>query len=137
MGKLNISCARRRTRRRALFADNRLIDGFLRFLCGQKSFPKGKAPKIKREVSSLFYDIETRVIKEAEFVLKENATVRSAAKVFGVSKSTVHYDLTKRLKDIDGDMCERVKGVLFTNLSERHIRGGVATRNKFKKQRGK
>ena len=80
----------------------------------------------------MLYDIEARVIKEAEFVLKENATVRKTANVFGVSKSTVHTDLTKRLAAIDDELYVRVKRVLFVNLSERHIRGGIATRERFK-----
>ena len=57
------------------------------------------------------------------------------AKAFGVSKSTVHFDVTKRLVGADGELAEKVKKVLFVNLSERHIRGGVATRNKFRKIR--
>ena len=78
------------------------------------------------------YDIVDRVIKEAEFLIEENATVRRVAEKFGTSKSTVHSDLTKRLKFIDGELYKKVKKILFVNLSERHIRGGIATRNKFR-----
>ena len=80
-------------------------------------------------------ELELRVIKEGEYIAKNAATVRNAAEKFGVSKSTVHYDVTKRLEDIDAELYEKVKKTLFVNLSERHIRGGVATRDKFKKSR--
>lgn len=80
----------------------------------------------------MYYDVDARVIKEADFIIKENATVRAAAKVFGVGKSTVHYDMTKRLPFLDEDRAKKVKNVLFINLSERHIRGGLATRKKYK-----
>ena len=83
----------------------------------------------------MFFDTEMRAIKEGEYIVKNNATVRQAAKAFGVSKSTVHFDVTKRLVGADGELAEKVKKVLFVNLSERHIRGGVATRNKFRKIR--
>ncbi|MBR1867968.1 MAG: sporulation transcriptional regulator SpoIIID [Clostridia bacterium] len=82
----------------------------------------------------MYYDIETRVLKEAEYILKERATVRKTSEKFGVSKSTVHYDLTKRLKELDADGYEKVRKILFINLSERHIRGGMATRDKFKRK---
>lgn len=80
----------------------------------------------------MYYDVDARVIKEADFIIKENATVRAAAKAFGVGKSTVHYDMTKRLPFLDEDRAKMVKNVLFINLSERHIRGGLATRKKYK-----
>lgn len=73
-----------------------------------------------------------RIVKEAEYIVEKGATVRECAKVFGVSKSTVHSDMVKKLSDIDCDLFVRVKRVLFINLSERHIRGGMATRRKFK-----
>ena len=80
----------------------------------------------------MYYDVDAIVIKEADFIIKENATVRAAAKAFGVGKSTVHYDMTKRLPFLDEDRAKKVKNVLFINLSERHIRGGLATRKKYK-----
>lgn len=80
----------------------------------------------------MYYDVDARVIKEADFIIKENATVRAAAKAFGVGKSTVHYDMTKRLPFLDEDRAKKVKNVLFINLSERHFRGGLATRKKYK-----
>ena len=80
----------------------------------------------------MYYFADERIIKEAEFLLKTNGTVRSTAKKFGVSKSTVHSDVTKKLKDIDEALYEKVKELLFINLSERHVRGGMATRKKYK-----
>ncbi|MBE5741710.1 MAG: stage III sporulation protein D [Clostridiales bacterium] len=65
-------------------------------------------------------------------MLENTATVRATANHFGLSKSTVHTDLTKRLKRIDENLYRQVKHLLFVNLSERHIRGGIATRKKFK-----
>ncbi|MBR2336608.1 MAG: sporulation transcriptional regulator SpoIIID [Clostridia bacterium] len=79
------------------------------------------------------YGIEERIIKEAEYIISNNATVRATANAFGVGKSTVHTDVTKKLKHIDADCYERVKEVLYVNLSQRHIRGGMATRKKFKR----
>lgn len=76
-------------------------------------------------------ELESRVIEEANYILSGNATVRKTAAEFGIGKSTVHHDLTARLKEIDGDLSEKVKRLLFINISERHIRGGVATREKF------
>lgn len=73
------------------------------------------------------------MIKEAEYIIGERATVRSTAKVFGVSKSTIHHDLTTRLGFLDEDLYEKVKKRLNVNLSERHIRGGLATREKYRK----
>ena len=76
--------------------------------------------------------ITERVIKEAEYIIAENATVRAAASHFSISKSTVHKDVTERLKEIDKQLYKDVREVLNTNLSERHIRGGQATKNKYK-----
>jgi putative DeoR family transcriptional regulator, stage III sporulation protein D len=79
--------------------------------------------------------ITSRVFAEADFILKNNGTVRSVAKYFGVSKSTVHNDLSKRLKEINISIYNKVNKLLKFNLSERHIRGGEATRMKYKCQK--
>ncbi len=79
----------------------------------------------------MYYDIDERALKEAEYILKNGATVRIAAKVFGVSKSTVHHDVTVKLKNLDEYLYEKVRKVLDVNLSERHIRGGLATRKRY------
>ena len=76
-----------------------------------------------------------RVITEGEYIVEKGATVRAAAEFFDVSKSTVHKDVTERLEEIDKDLFEEVKKVLSKNLSERHIRGGLATKNKYERIR--
>ena len=75
--------------------------------------------------------IAERVIKEAEYIIETNSTVRAAAQHFHISKSTVHKDVTERLREIDFKLFEEVRKVLDINLSERHIRGGMATKTKF------
>ena len=66
-----------------------------------------------------------------EYILDTGATVRAAAKVFKISKSTVHKDLTERLENIDSSLAGQVREVLDLNKSERHIRGGMATKLKY------
>ena len=77
------------------------------------------------------WDIHMRILAEAEYIVKTNSTVRACAKHFGISKSTVHKDVTERLETIDKSLVEDVRKVLDTNLSERHIRGGMATKSKY------
>lgn len=76
-------------------------------------------------------EIKERVIQESEFILASNDTVRATAKAFGVSKSTVHVDVSKRLKKIDKKMYEKIKIILDNNFNEKHIRGGNSTRKKY------
>lgn len=76
-------------------------------------------------------DLIDRIIEEAEYIVNTGATVRGAAKVFGVSKSTVHKDVAERLKKVDKTLYKKVKKVLNKNLSERHVRGGEATKRKY------
>ncbi len=76
-------------------------------------------------------DIIDRIIDEANYIIKTGATVRQTAKVFLFSKSTVHKDVTERLALINYELHQKVKKVLSKNLSERHIRGGEATRKKY------
>lgn len=76
--------------------------------------------------------IEKRAVEIAYYILDTKKTVRSAAKVFKVSKSTVHKDLTERLYKINKDLFNRVSEVLEINKAERHIRGGKATHLKYK-----
>ena len=77
--------------------------------------------------------IEQRAIKCAEYIIETGCTVRACSAHFCISKSTVHKDVSERLKYIDNDLFERVRKVLEVNLSERHIRGGIATREKYAK----
>ena len=65
------------------------------------------------------------------YIVENNATVRSAAKQFGISKSTVHKDVTQTLKNINKSLYLDVKSVLEKNKEERHLRGGEATKNKY------
>ena len=69
----------------------------------------------------------------AEYIIENKATVRAAAKKFCISKSTVHKDVTERLKKINPSLCTDVKEVLDLNKAQRHIRGGLATKRKYKK----
>ena len=78
--------------------------------------------------------IRRRVLDISAYIIESSATVRHAAKVFGVSKSTVHKDMTERLPLIDKEMAERVRQVLDVNKAERHIRGGEATRQKYREK---
>lgn len=84
-------------------------------------------------------NITNRVIQLADHVIATGDTVRSAAEKFGISKSTVHKDLSDRLFYIDRAKYAKVHSVLDKNLSERHIRGGIATKRKYrlKKQRAR
>ena len=77
-------------------------------------------------------NIEERARQLAEYIIDNDSTVRAAAKQFGVSKSTVHKDITQRLKTLDGALWAEAKAVLERNKAERHIRGGIATREKYR-----
>lgn len=83
----------------------------------------------------MYGKLSERAISEGEYIVENNATVRSTAAVFGVGKSTVHKDVTVALKEIDANLYSEVKKVLEKNLSERHIRGGLATKLKNEKIR--
>ena len=76
--------------------------------------------------------IEERAISIANYIIESNATVRQTAKAFGVSKSTVHKDVTDRLMQIDPTLAKQARQVPDVNKSERHIRGGLATREKYR-----
>ena len=73
----------------------------------------------------------------AKYILEKNTTVRQTAKTFGVSKSTIHKDVTERFKEINPSLAKEVKNVLDKNKSERHIRGGLATKLKYEKEHKK
>lgn len=78
--------------------------------------------------------IEQRALEIGEYIIEKNATVRQAAKQFGISKSTVHKDVTDRLMEINPNLAQEARKVLDVNKSERHIRGGLATREKYLNQ---
>ena len=79
--------------------------------------------------------IEERAVELAQYIIDSKDTVRGAAKKFGVSKSTVHKDITERLKRINIALANEAKKVLDENKAERHIRGGMATRLKYSKEK--
>ena len=80
-------------------------------------------------------NMEERAERLALYIIENKATVRAAAGKFGVSKSTVHKDLTTRLRYVNPALYTAVREVLARNKSERHLRGGEATRQKYKKSR--
>ncbi len=77
-------------------------------------------------------NIEERACDLAVYIIENKATVRAAAKQFNISKSTVHKDLTERLKTVNPALYKQVRELLDINKAERHIRGGMATRKKYK-----
>ena len=77
-------------------------------------------------------DLENRAQELAVYIIENRTTIRSAAKHFGISKSTVHKDLSERLERCNRALYVQVKQILDTNKAERHIRGGIATRKKYK-----
>jgi len=81
--------------------------------------------------------IEERAIEVANYIIRYNATVRQTAKLFGVSKSTIHKDITDRVEKLDPDLAKSVRQVLEVNKAERHIRGGRATKEKYLKKNKK
>ena len=79
--------------------------------------------------------IEERAMEIASYIIENNATVRQTAKTFGISKSTVHKDITERLIQINPSLATEARKVLDMNKSERHIRGGLATKEKYLKRK--
>lgn len=75
--------------------------------------------------------IEERAMELAQYIIDKKTTVRAAAKKYGISKSTVHKDVTERLQQINAVMANDVRNVLEENKAERHIRGGQATKAKY------
>lgn len=80
--------------------------------------------------------LEKRACELAVYMIETGATVRAAARHFGISKSTVHKDLTQRLKQYNPGLYSQVREILEVNKRERHIRGGMATRRKYKGDSG-
>ena len=78
--------------------------------------------------------IEERAVTIANYIIDHNATVRQTAKKFGISKSTVHKDVTDRLEGINPSLAAQARVVLDINKAERHIRGGIATKEKYQHQ---
>lgn len=78
-------------------------------------------------------EVQLRVVEAAKYILKTGATVRACAEVFGVSKTTIHKDMRERLPELSPAMARLVDAVLNKNRAERHLRGGQATKEKFRK----
>lgn len=78
--------------------------------------------------------IEERTVNIANYIIETKCTVREAAKKFGISKSTVHKDITERLHKINPQLAKESRDILLENKKERHIRGGIATREKYRIQ---
>ena len=80
---------------------------------------------------------EERAVLLGKYIVRHGATVRDAAHVFGISKSTVHTDVSKKLKTSDRELWRQVRAVLDINKAQRHIRGGMATKEKYLREREK
>ena len=81
----------------------------------------------------MFNDYDERAVELGRYITENKSTVRAVAKKFGISKSTVHSDITIKLRRIDPTLYAEVRKILDINKEERHIRGGIATREKYKK----
>lgn len=82
----------------------------------------------------MYYDVTTRTINMAEYIVDNKTTIRECAKYFKISKSTVHFDLQQRLPSLNKILYEKVARILNENFKEKHIRGGNATKNKYLKK---
>ena len=78
------------------------------------------------------WNVDERSVRLAMYICDTGATVRAAAKKFGISKSTAHKDVTTRLREVDKNLLEKTAGILKKNKDERHLRGGAATKAKYK-----
>ncbi|HIT53848.1 MAG TPA: sporulation transcriptional regulator SpoIIID [Candidatus Fimivicinus intestinavium] len=76
--------------------------------------------------------VEERAVELGEYIIEHKATVRAAAKEFGISKSTVHMDVSQRLRRVNPQLYQEVREVLDINKAQRHIRGGIATQKKYR-----
>ena len=80
-------------------------------------------------------ELKERVLQSANHILETGDTIRKTASIYGYSKSTVHNDVSSKLKHIDFNLYKKIKIILDNNFSQKHIRGGQATKNKYFKQR--
>ena len=81
--------------------------------------------------------ISERVITLAEYIIENKSTVRATAKKFGISKSTVHKDVSERIWEINKSLARQVEAILCENKADRHIRGGIATKHKYEELKKK
>ncbi|MBO4989137.1 MAG: sporulation transcriptional regulator SpoIIID [Clostridia bacterium] len=108
----------------------KFLPPFPDFIIKESPFPYNRINSV-RGLATLWETIVERVKKEGNYIIEKGCTVRACAKEFCTSKSTVHKDVTERLRSIDSELFQKVQAVLKKNLSERHIRGGNATRQKY------
>ncbi len=94
--------------------------------------PFRKPRRALQGVGFVYSSIEERACDLAAYIIENKATVRAAAAEFGVSKSTVHKDITERLRRVQPALYTQVRALLDRNKAERHIRGGLATRRKYR-----
>ena len=92
--------------------------------------------KVRAVRAKIYLEGKDREELIGEYIIEHGATVRCAAAYFGISKSTVHKDVSIRLRETNNDLYRRVKAVLERNKAERHIRGGEATKRKYMIRRG-
>ncbi len=97
----------------------------------KSSNPKTAKYAVNYLLSARHQQIEERAVMIAQYIVEQNATVRQAAKQFEISKSTVHKDITDRLLHLNPALAEQARQVLDRNKSERHIRGGMATKRMY------
>lgn len=90
---------------------------------------------MKTEAAIVGEGTQERCVILGQYIVENNATVRSAAKQFGISKSTVHQDITAKLKQVNAHLYNEVREVLQRNKEERHLRGGQATKRKYAAER--
>lgn len=90
-----------------------------------------------RELTRSREELNLRAIRLGEYMVAQRATVRSTAKHFGISKSTVHKDISTKLPQLAPSLSEEVQGVITQNKQERHIRGGLATKQKYEQRKEK
>ena len=83
------------------------------------------------------YELEERIMAEANYILEHRATVRDAARALHAGKSTVHKDVTEKLQEVDPALASEVRRILQINKEERHLRGGEATKEKYKREKQK
>ena len=85
--------------------------------------------------SGRMQELDDRAVRLGSYIVEHEATVRSAARAFGISKSTVHKDISVRLPALHGGLYAQVRDIIEKNKQERHIRGGLATKRKYEQQR--
>ena len=91
--------------------------------------------RIKGTADPITGSKQERCVSLAQYIIDNKATVRNAGKAFGISKSTVHQDITVRLERVNPDLHKQVRRILEQNKSERHIRGGLATKRKYEEEK--